>query len=118
MKHQYYAKTAESITKLARRIMDTNLCKEIILTPQQTASVLGMMALNIPSTKYKFSRANWHVADFDPKDYFEVDQWCAEQFGPHPKRPDAWSRWVHRYETSIHFRDLKDYQWFVLRWGA
>lgn len=118
MKHQYYAKTAESVTQLARRIMDASLCKEIILMSQQMTTLNTIKIERANKSKYKFSRANWYVADFDPKDYFEVDEWCAEQFGPHPKRPDAWSRWVHRYETSIHFRDLKDYQWFVLRWGA
>lgn len=68
--------------------------------------------------KYKFSRAKWYVAEFDTKYYLEVDEWCAQQFGPHPNCPDAWSRWVHKYEDKIHFRDEKDYQWFVLRWGA
>ena len=68
-------------------------------------------------SKYQFSRA-WFVADFDPTYYFEVEEWCKKQFGPHPKYPDAWSRWVHTYEDQIHFRDAKDYHWFMLRWGA
>ena len=72
----------------------------------------------LPQLKYKFSRANWYVAEFDTQYYSEVEVWCAEQFGPHPKRPDAWSRWVHKYEDKIHFRDEKDYNWFVLRWSA
>jgi hypothetical protein len=67
-------------------------------------------------SKYNFSRA-WFVADFDPEYYFEVEEWCKEHFGPHPKCPDAWSRWVHTYEDQIHFRDSKDYEWFMLRWG-
>jgi hypothetical protein len=76
-----------------------------------------MDRINITKSKYKFSRANWYVAEFDDRHYFEVDAWCTEHFGPHPKNPDAWSRWVHKYSDKIHFRDEKDYAWFVLRWG-
>ena len=68
-------------------------------------------------SKYQFSR-NWYVAEFNVDDYTDVVHWCKEQFGPHPKHPDAWSRWEHRYENKIHFRDAKDYNWFVMRWGA
>lgn len=68
--------------------------------------------------KYKFSRAKWYEAEFDDKYYFEVDKWCEEQFGPHPKNPDAWCRWVHRDTYRIHFRDEKDYNWFMLRWSS
>jgi hypothetical protein len=67
--------------------------------------------------KYKFSR-NWYQAQFDTKYYYEVDAWCSQQFGPHPKRPDAWSRWWHKFEDSILFRDEKDYLLFTLRWGV
>lgn len=67
--------------------------------------------------KYKFSRAKWHQAYFDTRHYFEVDAWCQEHFGPHPKQPDAWSRWWHRFEDSILFRDEKDYVLFTLRWS-
>lgn len=69
------------------------------------------------SLKYKFSRAHWYVAEFDIKYYSEVDEWCAEQFGPHPSNPDAWSRWVHKYSEKIHFAYEKDYVLFMLRWG-
>lgn len=68
-------------------------------------------------SKYKFSRANWYVADFNWKDYDEVDKWCEQQFGKHPSNPDAWSRWVHKFEDKIHFRDEKDYVLFTLRWS-
>ena len=67
--------------------------------------------------KYQFSR-DWYVAEFNIADYTDVVHWCTEQFDPHPKYPDAWSRWEHRYENKIHFRDEKDYNWFVLRWSA
>ena len=66
--------------------------------------------------KYKFTRG-WYVAEFDIKDYTDVVHWCREQFGPHPKHSDAWSRWVHKYEDKIHFRDEQDYMWFLLRWS-
>jgi hypothetical protein len=67
--------------------------------------------------EYKFTRANWYVAEFNDKYYHEVEAWCAEQFGPHPLRPDAWSRWYKEYATKVSFRDEKDYIWFLLRWS-
>lgn len=69
-----------------------------------------------PKTKYKFSR-KWHQAYFNLKDYDDVDEWCEQQFGKHPARPDAWSRWWHKFEDSILFRDEKDYVLFTLRWS-
>lgn len=74
------------------------------------------MKSSITPSKYKFSR-DWYVAEFNVDDYTDVVHWCREQFGPHPRNPDAWSRWEHRYENKIHFRDEKDYVWFVLRWS-
>jgi hypothetical protein len=91
--NQYYGK-----------LYDTNLCKEIFLPMQ-------------PEPKYKFSRANWYVAEYNNKHHFEVLEWCTQQFGPYPALPDAWSRWVNMYSEKIHFRDEKDYNWFVLRWS-
>ena len=69
-----------------------------------------------PPLSPKFSR-NWYQAEFDDRHYFEVDAWCEQHFGPHPKNPDAWSRWWHKFEDSILFRDEKDYVLFVLRWS-
>lgn len=71
----------------------------------------------IVEPKYKFSRAKWHQAYFNVKDYDEVNDWCAQHFGPHPKRPDAWSRWWHKFEDSILFRDKEDFVLFTLRWS-
>jgi hypothetical protein len=82
-----------------------------------TGTIFKMRYYTTPQSKYKFTRANWYVAEFDIKDYTDVVHWCREQFGPHPWNPDAWSRWEHRYENKIHFRDEKDYAWFVLRWS-
>lgn len=82
-----------------------NLCEEIMLP----------MKLE---PKHKFSRANWYVAEFDWVHQHEVLAWCSQQFGPHPARPDAWSRWYNKYSEKIHFRDEKDYTWFLLKWGV
>lgn len=81
-------------------LRNNNLCKEIMF----------------PKLKYKFSRSNWYVADFNWIHQADVVEWCTQQFGPHPKNPDAWSRWCHHYQERIHFRDEKDYAWFILRW--
>jgi hypothetical protein len=67
--------------------------------------------------KYQFSR-DWYVADYDWVHQGEVLEWCVEHFGPHPQHPDAWSRWQNKYSEKIHFRDSKDYHWFMLRWGV
>ena len=73
--------------------------------------------MKIQTPKYTFSRNNWYQAKFDVDNYFAVDEWCEKQFGPHPKRPDAWSRWWHRFEDSILFRDEKDFVLFSLTWA-
>ena len=93
-----------------KEIYDKNLCKEVHLIAIK--STIARPVVN----KYKFSR-NWHQAQFDPKYYYEVDAWCSQQFGPHPRHPDAWSRWWHKFEDSILFRDEKDYVLFTLRWS-
>lgn len=86
------------------QLYNTNLCKEILLPMK-------------PEPKYKFSRSNWYVADYDWVHQAEVLEWCSQQFGPHPQNPDAWSRWCNHYSERIHFRDAKDYEWFVLKWS-
>ena len=89
---------------LKHRIYDANLCKEILLPM-------------LPEPKYKFSRANWYVAEFDVRDYDEVREWCTEQFGPQPTVADAWTRWYHNYCDRIFFRDEKDCAFFLLKWS-
>jgi hypothetical protein len=81
-----------------------NLCNEIVLPMK-------------PASKYKFSRSKWYEAEFSWGKQTEVLEWCTQQFGPQPENPDAWSRWCHRSWTEIHFRDVKDYEWFLLRWS-
>ena len=117
---QYIAATAASITSLARRIMDTNLCKEIVFEGAYYAPYFPKTLAafdRLPVNKYKFSRAKWYVADFDWVRQGEVLEWCRQQFGPHPKNPDAWSRWCQKYQEKIHFRDEKDYLMFLLKWS-
>ena len=46
----------------------------------------------------------------------EVVDWCIQNFGPAPEKPDAWSRWF-RSEFFFNFRDEKDYLLFLLRWS-
>jgi hypothetical protein len=117
-----------TMTMLKSRIYNANLCKEIILSNSFDMTVLESMLIpGYPKTSnalkklmptYKFSRANWYVAEFDWVHQHAVLAWCSQQFGPHPARPDAWSRWYNKYSERIHFRDEKDYQWFLLKWGV
>lgn len=65
-----------------------------------------------------FSRAKWYTADANLEDWVDVIDWCREQFGLSPKNPDAWCRWFTRELGTVNFRDEKDYNWFLLRWGA
>ena len=67
------------------------------------------------TSTYKFSR-EWIQVDFNTEFYEEVHSWCEQEFGMHPKNPDAWCRWWHKFEGSILFRDRKDANWFSLRW--
>jgi len=82
------------LTMLKTKYYSANLCKEIMLPTSP-----------VKQQKYQFSRANWYQAEFDDRHYFEVDAWCSQQFGLHPSRPDAWSRWWHKFQNSILFRD-------------
>ena len=125
MTRNYQAETDASINALTLRILKnrqyglisgTNPCKEIFLTAPTTLTLSAFYSPTV--SKYKFSRAKWYEAEYDWIDYGESMAWCAEQFGPHPRQHDAWSRWWDRYEGKVYFRDERDYQWFVLRWGA
>ena len=102
-----------------KSIYNNNLCKEIMMQSLNGMKVSQwMMDAQKDQSKYKFSR-KWHVAEFDLKDYDAVLEWCAEQFGPHPQNPDAWSRWYFQsvWGETIHFRDDRDYVLFILRWA-
>lgn len=85
------------------QLYNTNLCKEILLPMN-------------PEPKYKFSRAKWYEFEVPYPINSAIFDWCEEQFGPEPTKPDAWSRWSYAWRI-IKFRDEKDYAWFMLRWG-
>ena len=82
------------------------------------SQIMGVQLMSKP--KYKFSRAKWYTADLMTmnQDLFKVHEWCTEQFGPHDRYPNAWSRWVGGIMGNIKFRDEKDYQWFILKWSG
>lgn len=95
---------------LKNRIYGTNLCKEIMLP----------MA---PESKYKFSRAKWYTAKLNgdaiwrlSDRYNQIIAWCTEQYGPHPTKHDAWSRWYVGL-GYINFRDERDFVLYQLRWA-
>lgn len=123
-----YSSGRQTGKSMLNAIYNNNLCREITLSGQEYLHLveLKMGFANLATDRikqrkkvrqYKFSRANWYQAEFDDRYYFEVDAWCSQHFGPHPARPDAWSRWWHKFENSILFRDEKDYTWFMLRWS-
>ncbi len=96
---------------MLNHLYNNNLCKEIMLP-------MG----NQPVSKYKFSRAKWYTAEINDnslwrmsKEYNSIIDWCTEQFGPHPKNKDAWSRWWVGL-GYICFRDEKDYMLYQLKW--
>ena len=93
------------------------------LAPKYPRTLAAIQRL--PVNKYRFSRAHWYRAQLpslDPvwhlsNDYNAIIGWCTQHFGPHPGRPDAWSRWWVGTD-HINFRESVDYNWYVLRWGA
>jgi hypothetical protein len=69
--------------------------------------------------KYNFSRAKWYEASYGLHDVIEVFDWCEQHFGQCPEHLDAWCRWYSdRPWKAIKFRDERDYQWYILRWGV
>ena len=104
LKNRYYGATERTFWA------DTNLCKEIMF-PEK------------PKSKYKFSRAKWHTAQINGDilwrlghEYNDVIAWCNENFGPHPKEHDAWSRWYVGV-GHIFFRDEVDLILYKLKWA-
>ena len=65
---------------------------------------------------YSFSRSHWYIGE-TTSHYAEVYAWCEDKFGPHPKQPDAWSRWWRYSYREWYFRDEKDFVFFMLRWS-
>jgi hypothetical protein len=127
----YNPTTAQSITRVARNfmlpvirnILPAMIARDILGVQPMTGDTGSIFSIEYKKDtrvwskkKYKFSRAKWYEASFID-DYDDVRQWCIEHFGPHPRKPDAWSRWNHKYEYKILFRDEDDYILFVLKWG-
>jgi hypothetical protein len=97
MLNAYYGSTG------IKSLYYTSPCKEIVFPMK-------------PKPKYQFSRVKWYEATL-PGDRQAAFAWCTEQFGPEPYHPDAWSRWYFNVNRTFRFRDAKDYEWFLLRWG-
>jgi hypothetical protein len=53
----------------------------------------------------------------DSVNHTDMSEWCEQQFGPHPKNPDTWSRWYQFGWGQFRFRDERDYMLFLLRWA-
>lgn len=102
---------------MLRKTLPHLMAQQIVGVQPMNIDTGSFYAPYIPKApKYKFSRAKWYDADYEWKHQVEVKDWCAENFGPHPKHPDAWSRWYINFDR-IRFRDSQDYEWFVLRWS-
>lgn len=115
--YPYQRDEDDIMSHFTKKIYNNNLCKEIVDTGfAYTPYIPNSLKRYMP--KYKFTRDQWYVADYDWVHQSEVFEWCNKQFGPHPIRPDAWSRWYNKYSEKMHFRDEKDYQWFLLRWSV
>ncbi len=113
--------------------MNTNLCEEILTTAQPCVlseisfdygSYYAPYIPKITKPKYRFSRAKWHTVSINDgimwrlsAEYIGMVEWCAEHFGDHPARPDAWSRWWVG-SSVINFRDENDRLLFLLRWSS
>ena len=107
-----------NISVLGQKILlaSNNLCKEIVLSNMSMPCVLGSPVM---TEKYQFSR-KWFEVNLFFKSYDPIQEridWCEQQFGPQPKKADAWSRWYTSF-TTLRFRDEKDYHWYILRWGV
>lgn len=114
---KYDASTAASVTALAKRIMETNLCNEIVLPMSANFNYSTLSYIKWDTEpKYKFSRSKWYEAKLF-KNIDDALDWCEQQFGKEPNHPDAWSRWYFNVNRTFRFRDEKDYVLFMLRWS-
>lgn len=108
---------------LKNRIYDSNLCKEILLDNGTNGYYYAPYIPKIIKPKYQFSRAKWYSAEITghatwrmSDEYNSIIEWCTEQFGPHPTKQDAWSRWWVGLGV-INFRDEKDFVFYKLKWS-
>jgi hypothetical protein len=98
------------LMKVMKNRFDANLCKEIMLPVE-------------PKPKYQFSRAKWYTVEMPgyatwrfSDEYNNIIAWCNDTFGPHPTKPDAWTRWYVGLGV-IHFRDEQDLVLYKLKWS-
>ncbi len=64
------------------------------------------------------SSAEWYQAK-SPTDRQGAYAWCFKHFGPDAADPDdSAHRWYYTIFGNFRFRDAKDYEWFLLRWGV
>jgi hypothetical protein len=62
----------------------------------------------------------WHKAAFNlPKEYQGIIEWCHETFGkPGYLHESPQTRWADDiFYGEVYFSQLKDLEWFVLRWS-
>jgi hypothetical protein len=100
----YYSAVQHTGKSTLNTWFQNNLCNEILLPMK-------------PASKYRFSRAKWYEAKV-PREQQAAFAWCVKQFGPEPTNTDAWTRWYFNVDRTFRFRDAKDYEWFLLRWGT
>lgn len=61
----------------------------------------------------------YYVVKLFGYNWAEVEEWCTESFGPTPKE-GVWEphgRW-YANNAALWFREAKDRDWFVMRWGS
>lgn len=117
----------QTIKEIALKVMRQTVVESIMGVqpmPPGAGSIFQLRSSFRPpkaqTPKYNFSRHKWYEATLqgnvrDPN-WLQARNWCAENFGSHPKHRDAWCRW---YCTGrlYRFRDEEDYLLFLMRWG-
>mgnify|MGYP006278118791 FL=1 len=65
----------------------------------------------------------YYTVEPDGGNWFQMETWCLEAFGEpgsvwyENKAPEPQSRW-YTNNRRFWFRDVKDRDWFVLRWNS
>ena len=112
------------IIPLIRQMYPTVIAQQIVGVQPMTSSGYPSLYLDLTyhyhkHPRYKFSR-KWFMGESNHNDIdslVDIENWCIDNFGPHPMNPDSWCRW-YRYSTKkFYFRDEKDYVLFLLRWS-
>jgi hypothetical protein len=76
------------------------------------------MTLNIDEGRIYGSRYYTIQPRASIRNWFDMENWCIETFGPTPKdgvwTPNA--RW-YANNAKFWFREQKDLEWFLLKWS-